>query len=197
MWIRPVILVRLQGLPMETYLTAFSYGSVVIFNAQSDLLTQALLNMCREFTKSRVDDQYAEELMVRIRPDLAVRGCSLIIPAACDRAQVSASCALVLLLTSSVATVCTRVQAPSWHSPEHIKLKQLDWNNIRVISAVLGQSVALDFYARQLTQHAGTYHMLDPHPVLCSQYMASQCSAVQMSCWASSAGMWRGCWTSS
>ena len=64
---------HLQGLPMETYLTAFSYGSVVIFNAQSDLLTQALLNMCREFTKSRVDDQYAEELMVRIRPDLAVR----------------------------------------------------------------------------------------------------------------------------
>lgn len=41
-----------------------------------------------------------------------------------------------------------QLQAPSWHSPEHIKLKQLDWNNIRVISAVLGQSVALDFYAR-------------------------------------------------
>jgi hypothetical protein len=40
------------------------------------------------------------------------------------------------------------MQTPSWHSPEHIKLKQLDWNNIRVISAVLGQSVALDFYAR-------------------------------------------------
>lgn len=40
------------------------------------------------------------------------------------------------------------MQAPSWHSPEHIKLKQLDWNNLRVISAVLGQSVALDFYAR-------------------------------------------------
>jgi hypothetical protein len=71
--ITPLWLVHLQGLPMETYLTAFSYGSVVIFNAQSDLLTQALLNMCREFTKSRVDDRYAEELMVRIRPDLAVR----------------------------------------------------------------------------------------------------------------------------
>lgn len=38
----------------------------------------------------------------------------------------------------------------SIHSPEHIKLRQLDWSNIRVISAVLGQSVALDFYARCL-----------------------------------------------
>ena len=38
------------------------------------------------------------------------------------------------------------------HSPEHIKLQQLDWSNMRVISAVLGQSVALDFYARCLTE---------------------------------------------
>lgn len=39
---------------------AFSYGSVVIFNAQSDLLTQALLNMCREFTKQTVNEDYVE-----------------------------------------------------------------------------------------------------------------------------------------
>lgn len=84
------LIAHLQGLPMETYLTAFSYGSVVIFNAQSDLLTQALLNMCREFTKSRVDDQYAEELMVRIRPDLAVRAQSP--PLQASTASCSAAC---------------------------------------------------------------------------------------------------------
>lgn len=33
-------------------------------------------------------------------------------------------------------------------NPDHIVLKQLDVNNIRVISSVLGQSVALDNYAR-------------------------------------------------
>lgn len=60
---------------METFLMAFSYGSVVIFNAQSDLLTRALLGMCREFTKSKVDQEYAEELMIRIRPDLPVGDC--------------------------------------------------------------------------------------------------------------------------
>lgn len=36
----------------------------------------------------------------------------------------------------------------SQHSPDHIRLQRLDWSNIRVIAAVLGQSVALDFYAR-------------------------------------------------
>lgn len=39
---------------------AFSYGSVVIFNAQSELLSQALLNMCREFTKQTVNEEYVE-----------------------------------------------------------------------------------------------------------------------------------------
>ena len=36
----------------------------------------------------------------------------------------------------------------SRHSPDHIQLQRLDWSNIRVIAAVLCQSVALDFYAR-------------------------------------------------
>ena len=38
----------------------------------------------------------------------------------------------------------------SRHSPDHIRLQRLDWSNIRVIAAVLGQSVALDFYARSI-----------------------------------------------
>ena len=36
----------------------------------------------------------------------------------------------------------------SKHSPEAITLQQLDWKNLRVVAAVLGQSVALDYYAR-------------------------------------------------
>ena len=36
----------------------------------------------------------------------------------------------------------------SKHSPEAITLQQLDWSNLRVVAAVLGQSVALDYYAR-------------------------------------------------
>ncbi len=39
----------------------------------------------------------------------------------------------------------------SKHSPEAITLQQLDWSNLRVVAAVLGQSVALDYYARLVT----------------------------------------------
>ena len=41
----------------------------------------------------------------------------------------------------------------SRHSPDHIRLQRLDWSNIRVIAAVLGQSVALDFYARSVASY--------------------------------------------
>lgn len=47
-------------------------------------------------------------------------------------------------------------QTWSLHSPEQIKLKRLDWSNMRVVSSVLAQSVALDFYARCTT--------IDPPP---------------------------------
>ena len=33
---------------------------------------------------------------------------------------------------------------------DHIMVKQLDMNNIRVISSVLGQSVALEFHAKKV-----------------------------------------------
>ena len=56
------------------------------------------------------------------------------------------------MLAFRVAEMSIRVRPDmdvwSKHSPEHIKLQCLDWSNIRVIAAVLGQSVALDFYAR-------------------------------------------------
>ena len=38
----------------------------------------------------------------------------------------------------------------SKHSPEAITLQRLDWSNLRVVAAVLGQSVALDYYARRV-----------------------------------------------
>ena len=41
----------------------------------------------------------------------------------------------------------------SKHSPEAITLQQLDWSNLRVVAAVLGQSVALDYYARSAMLH--------------------------------------------
>lgn len=50
----------MQGLPLEAYMMAFSYGSVVIFNAHSDLLMKALLSMCREFTKQQQTDDFVE-----------------------------------------------------------------------------------------------------------------------------------------
>jgi len=40
------------------------------------------------------------------------------------------------------------MEAWSKHSPEAITLQRLDWSNLRVVAAVLGQSVALDYYAR-------------------------------------------------
>ena len=50
----------LQGLPPETYMMAFSYGSVVIFNASSELLIKALLQMCRDHTKQLQPDEFSE-----------------------------------------------------------------------------------------------------------------------------------------
>lgn len=49
----------MQGLPMETYMMAFTYGSVVIFNA-SDAMTKRLLRMCRKYSKQVVQDEFVE-----------------------------------------------------------------------------------------------------------------------------------------
>lgn len=38
---------------------AFTYGSVVIFNA-SDAMTKRLLRMCRKYSKQVVPDEYVE-----------------------------------------------------------------------------------------------------------------------------------------
>jgi hypothetical protein len=50
----------MQGLPLEAYMMAFSYGSVVIFNAHSELLMNALLGMCRDFTKQQQTEHFVE-----------------------------------------------------------------------------------------------------------------------------------------
>lgn len=102
---------HVTGLPLEAYMMAFSYGSVVIFNAHSELLMNALLGMCRDFTKQQQTEHFVEEMMIKLRPNM---------------------------------------EAWSTHSPEYIRLKRLDWSNMRVIGSVLGQSVALDFYARNV-----------------------------------------------
>lgn len=54
-----VTIFHAQGLPMETYMMAFTYGSVVIFNA-SDAMTKRLLRMCRKVSKQVVQETYVE-----------------------------------------------------------------------------------------------------------------------------------------
>lgn len=44
---------------------------------------------------------------------------------------------------------------------DHIMVKQLDTNNIRVISSILGQSVALDYYARKVDEMVNTFSELN------------------------------------
>eukprot|EP00850_Spirogloea_muscicola_P000305 SM000001S04707 [mRNA] locus=s1:1842391:1845045:+ [translate_table: standard] len=44
---------------------------------------------------------------------------------------------------------------------DHIMLKSLDTNNIRVVSAILGQSVALDHYAKKVDEMVNTFSELN------------------------------------
>ena len=44
---------------METYLMAFTYGSVVIFNA-SEGMQKRLLRMCRKYAKNMASEDYSE-----------------------------------------------------------------------------------------------------------------------------------------
>ena len=44
---------------MEPYMMAFTYGSVVIFNAD-EAMTKRLLRMCRKYSKQVVPDEYVE-----------------------------------------------------------------------------------------------------------------------------------------
>ena len=53
------VVVEPQGLPMETYLMAFTYGSVVMFNA-SEGMQKRLLRMCRKYAKNMASEDYSE-----------------------------------------------------------------------------------------------------------------------------------------
>ncbi len=44
---------------METYLMAFTYGSVVMFNA-SEGMQKRLLRMCRKYAKNMASEDYSE-----------------------------------------------------------------------------------------------------------------------------------------
>ncbi|KAK9829572.1 hypothetical protein WJX72_006550 [[Myrmecia] bisecta] len=96
------------GLPMETYLVAYRYGSVVIFNGAGK--EAHILDMVRRHTQSPVGKEFSEEFKIVIQPNLA---------------------------SSSM----------TW--PDKIALQLLSFDNIKTISHVLGQSVALDYYARK------------------------------------------------
>ena len=54
----------------------------------------------------------------------------------------------------------------SKHSPEAITLQRLDWSNLRVVAAVLGQSVALDYYARHGVPHKSAQQQTPVCPCL-------------------------------
>lgn len=51
---------RLQGLPLETYVAAYKYGSVVIFNGGNK--EQEVLKLCREFCSEPTKQNYSEGL---------------------------------------------------------------------------------------------------------------------------------------
>lgn len=94
------------GLPLETYVAAYKYGSVVIFNGRER--EQEVLKLCQEFCTEPTKQNYTEEFPIIIQP------------------------------SHDEANDLT---------PDRIILRQLEFNNIRTLSHVLGQSVALDRYA--------------------------------------------------
>lgn len=94
------------GLPLETYVAAYKYGSVVIFNGRER--EKEVLKLCQEFCTEPTKQNYTEEFPIIIQPDH---------------------------------------QEPNDLTPDCIILRQLEFNNIRTLSHVLGQSVALDRYA--------------------------------------------------
>ncbi|KAL3138013.1 hypothetical protein ABBQ38_005249 [Trebouxia sp. C0009 RCD-2024] len=94
------------GLPLETYVAAYKYGSVVIFNGRER--EKEVLKLCQEFCTEPTKQNYTEEFPIIIQPDIS---------------------------------------APNNLTPERIILRQLEFSNIRTLSHVLGQSVALDRYA--------------------------------------------------
>ena len=56
-----------------------------------------------------------------------------------------------LLLADYAVVVCPSLPVWSEGGQDHVIVKRLDLNSIRVISSVLGQSVALDFYAKTVS----------------------------------------------
>ena len=50
---------------METYLMAFTYGSVVMFNA-SEAMQKRLLRMCRKYAKNMASEDYSEGALVKV-----------------------------------------------------------------------------------------------------------------------------------
>ena len=52
---------------METYLMAFTYGSVVMFNA-SEGMQKRLLRMCRKYAKNMASEDYSEGASLESRP---------------------------------------------------------------------------------------------------------------------------------
>ncbi|KAL0034424.1 hypothetical protein WJX79_001493 [Trebouxia sp. C0005] len=100
------------GLPLETYVAAYKYGSVVIFNGRER--EKEVLKLCQEFCTEPTKQNYTEEFPIIIQPDH---------------------------------------QEPNDLTPDCIILRQLEFNNIRTLSHVLGQSVALDRYAEVAEQN--------------------------------------------
>lgn len=70
-------------------------------------------------------------------------------------------------MTDYGVVVCPTLPVWSDGGQDHVIVKRLDLNSIRVISSVLGQSVALDFYAKTVWNSQNrNYLFVFPNPVL-------------------------------
>lgn len=57
LWIYCIVYI-LQGLPLETYVAAYKYGSVVIFNGRER--EKEVLKLCQEFCTEPTKQNYTE-----------------------------------------------------------------------------------------------------------------------------------------
>ncbi|GAB4817342.1 hypothetical protein N2152v2_004388 [Parachlorella kessleri] len=110
---------EITGMPLDPYMVAFSYGSVVFFNSDREL-KEAYLQVCRDEAADPVsaDRPYTEEYPVTVDP-----------------------------------------REPLWSRLEadNVILQVLDLRNIQVISQVLAQSVAMDFYSSHVERTLETF----------------------------------------
>ncbi|CAI5962529.1 unnamed protein product [Closterium sp. NIES-64] len=126
----------------ERYMVAFHYGSVVFFNF--DRTEEALaLDIVTQHCTGAFKEAHSDGYCVIAQHRRVARGGV--------RAGMTAW------------RVIARAGLKGWSEGGHdyVAVRQLDVNNIRVISSILGQSVALDHYARKVDEMVNTFSELN------------------------------------